>query len=122
MRRLSPGRPNSGRYVSVSDSHLREPEGASLGVLADRPPLARMDDAPAERPDSFQRLADVADGEVRQRERVAGAAAARMDAHRRRASHRRRARARLPTLPLRVIADIELDAEQLTPEATGAIW
>src|SRR4051812_24529213 len=93
-----------------------EPERASLGVLADRPLLPRVDHAPAERLDPLQRLGDIAYREIRQGERIARSASARMDAD------RRGCRVRLPALPLSGLAGLQLDAEELHPEATGALW
>src|SRR5215213_1219564 len=78
----------SGRSCLTFAGRLGESERASLGVLADRPCLAWMYHAAAERLDPLQCLGDVVDCEVRQRERVAGSASASMDANRGRARAR----------------------------------
>jgi len=93
----------------------RESEGSSLGVLADRPRLSRVDHAPTECLDPFQRLGDVAHREVRQGEGIAGAAPAGMDAD------RWSSRVRLPALSLSPLAGLQLEAEELHPEASGAL-
>jgi hypothetical protein len=58
-------------------------EPASLGVLADRPRAPRVNHAPAERLDAFQRLGDIAYREVGQGEGIVGSTSAGMDADRR---------------------------------------
>src|SRR5215218_3649653 len=92
-----------------------QPERASLGVPADRPRLPRVDYAPAERLDPLQRLGDIAHREVGQGERIAGAASAGMNAD------RGGSRVRLPALSLSISASLQLNAEQLDPEAPGAL-
>ena len=94
---------------------LGESERASLGVLADGPALARMDHAPAERPDALERLRQVAHDEVRQRERITGAAPAFVDAD------RGRVRVGLPSGPLPTLTGAQRDAEELGPETAGAL-
>jgi hypothetical protein len=69
----------------------------------------------AELCDPVQRLRDVADRKVRQREGVAGPASTRVDAN------RRGARVRLPTLALSLFASLQLSAEELGPEASRAL-
>src|ERR687896_2642056 len=63
------------RPVVASPSRLARPrgqsEGAALGVLAHRPPLAGMDDAPSERLDPAQRVREIVDLEVGKRDGVA---------------------------------------------------
>ena len=73
----------------------RKGERAALRVLADRPALTWVDDAAAELGDPLQRLGDVGDLEVRQREAVAGATSALVDTDDRRVG----ARPRLPPDP-----------------------
>ncbi len=92
-----------------------QPERASLGVPTDRPRLPRVDYAPAERLDPLQRLGDIAHREVGQRERIAGAASAGMDAD------RGGSQVRLPALSLSISASLQLNAEELDPEAPGAL-
>jgi hypothetical protein len=99
-----------------SDSCLREPERASLGVLADRPCLSRVNHAPAERLDPLQRLGDIAYREVGQTEGIAGPTSASMDAD------RRSSRVRLPAISLSSLASLQLNAEEFHPEATGPLW
>ena len=82
-----------------------QPERASLGVLADRPHIAGMDDTPTERLDPLQRLRDIAHREVGEGERIAGAAPASMDAD------RGGSRVRLPALSLSVLARLEHNPE-----------
>src|SRR5688572_4459153 len=98
-----------------SDTLASQSERASLGVLADRPCLPRVNHAPAERLDPLQRLDDIVYREVGQREGIAGSASARMDAN------RRRARMRLPALSLPSFASLHLNTEESHPEATGAL-
>ena len=93
---------------------LREPERASLGVLADRPGLARVDNGAAERLDALQRRGDIGDREVGQREGVARPASARMHADRRSAG------VRLPALALSRCARLQLYPKELRPEVAGA--
>jgi hypothetical protein len=79
----------SGAFLSHACLSVRtllapsKPEGIPLRVLADRPALARMDDAAAKRFDLRQRPRQVSDRKVRQRERVPGAGATSVDADRR---------------------------------------
>src|SRR4029453_974947 len=54
-------------------------ERVALGVLADRPPRAGVDDRPPERADLIERGREIRDREVGQRERVAGPATARVE-------------------------------------------
>ena len=93
----------------------RQPERASLGVLADRPGFPRVDDAPTERFDPLQRRRDIGHREVRQREGIARSTSAGMDADRGGFG------ARLPALPLAGAASLQLHAEELRPEAPGAL-
>ena len=97
-----------------SQRFLRQPERASLGVLANRPRLSRVDHAPAQRLDLLQGLGDVAHGEVGQGDRIAGAAPAGMNADRGGSG------VRLPALSLSILASLQLNAEELRPEASGA--
>ena len=97
-----------------SERLLRQSEGASLGVLADRPFLSGVDHAPTERLDPLQRLGDVAHREVGQGDRIAGAAPAGMNADRGGSG------VRLPALSLSILASLQLNAEELRPEASGA--
>ena len=75
-----------------------------------------MDHAAAERLDPLQCLGDVVDGEVRQREGIAGSASPSMDAN------RGRARLRLPAFSLSCRAILQFNAEEVHPEVTGALW
>ena len=113
--RFAPARREAGSDLTFA-SLQREPERASLGVLADRPCLARVYHAPAERLDPLQRCGDIADREVRQREGITGSASASMD------TDRRRARVRLPAFSLSGLAILEFNAEEAHPEGTGALW
>jgi hypothetical protein len=113
--RLAAARRQAGYGLGFA-SRLREPERASLGVLADRPCFARVYHAPAERLDPLQRLGDIAHREVRQRDGIAGSASASMDAD------RRRARVRLPAFSLSGLAILQANAEEVHPEVTGALW
>src|ERR1700730_10036806 len=103
-------------YGRLSPPSLRaeqlagQPKRAALGVSADCPLLPRVDDAPAERRDPLQRLGDIDDREVGQREGIAWATSARMYAD-------RRPRVRLPALSLRTFASLQLNSEKLAPEA-----
>jgi hypothetical protein len=72
--------------------------------------------APAERLDALQRRGDIADREVGQGERIAGSTSASVDAD------RWGFRVGLPALSLSSLAALELDSEELHPEATGALW
>ena len=74
-----------------------------------------MDDAPPERFDSLQRLSDIGHREVGQREGIAWARSALVD------PDRRGCRVRLPALALWTLAIVQLNAEQLRPEASGAL-
>src|SRR3954449_78160 len=94
---------------------LCQPEWASLGVLADRPCLPRVDDAPAERLDPLERVGDIADREIGQRERIAGAGPAGVDAD------RGRSRVRLPTPPFAVLPSFQLKAQEPHPEPPRAL-
>jgi hypothetical protein len=49
-----------------------EPEGRALGVTADHPVLARVDDLAAERTHPLDRGSEVGDREIRERKAVAG--------------------------------------------------
>jgi hypothetical protein len=53
----------------------RETEWAALGVAADCPALARVDDGPFELDDALECPREIRDAEVRQREAITGAAA-----------------------------------------------
>src|ERR1700749_999403 len=112
----------AGRAVHVRRRRaraLRERERVALGVLADRPALARMHDAAAERRHLRERRRDLVDLEVRQRERVARAATARVDADGR--AHARSAARALRALALSSLARLQRDAEQPAPEAACAL-
>src|SRR5207237_133397 len=85
-------------------------EGAALGVLADRPQLARMAHAAAERPHLSQCARQALDLEVGQGERVPGPASALVHAD-------RRCMMRLGLPALTLAAGLERDAEQAGPEA-----
>jgi hypothetical protein len=76
---------------------------------------ARVDDAPAERLDPLKCVGDIADREVGQRERIAGTAPASVY------TDGGRSRVRLPTLSFAVLASFQLKAEELHPEAPGAL-
>src|SRR5215216_3862018 len=115
LRALAAARRQAGCDLTFA-SLLREPERVSLGVFADRPRLARVYDAPAERLDPLQRLGDIAHREVRQREGIAGSASASMDAD------RWLARVRLPACSLSGLAILQFNAEEVHPEGTGALW
>jgi hypothetical protein len=94
---------------------LSQSERASFRVLADRPCLPRMDHDPTQRLDPLKRLGDVAHGEVGQREGIAGATAAGMDAD------RGGTPVRLPALSLSISASLQLRAEERGPETSGAL-
>jgi len=72
--------------------------------------------APSERLDPLQRLGDIAYREVGQREGIAGPTSASMDAD------RRCSRVCLPALSLSSLTSLQLNAEELHPEAAGALW
>jgi hypothetical protein len=74
-----------------------------------------VDYAPAERLDPLQRRGDIAHREVGEGERIGGAASADMDAD------RGGSRVRLPALSLSISASLQLNAEELDPEAPGAL-
>jgi hypothetical protein len=74
-----------------------------------------VDDTPSERLDPFQRPSDVGHREVGQRKGIARATSASMD------THCWGSRVRLPALPLGTFASLQLDAEELRPEAPGAL-
>jgi len=99
-----------------SDGLLRQPERASLGVLADRPCLPRVNHAPAERLDPHQRLGDIAYREVGLGEGIPRSASASMD------TDRWGVRVGLPTLSLFSLASLQVNAQEFHPEATGALW
>ncbi len=92
-----------------------EGERRALGVLADRPAVARVHDAPAERPDALDRGRHVGDGEVGQRPGVAGAGPAGVDADPGALA------ARLEALTLALAARVELHGQQALPEAACAL-
>jgi hypothetical protein len=75
----------------------------------------RVDHAPTECLDPFQRLGDVAHREVGQGEGIAGARTAGMDAD------SWGSRVRLPALSLSLLAGLQLDAEELDRDASGAL-
>jgi|SRR6266542_5621286 len=52
----------------------RETERAALGVAADRPAIARVDDAPFQLDEALERPREIRDAEVGQREAIARAA------------------------------------------------
>ena len=91
------------------------PERTSFGVPADRPCLAGVHHAPTERLDALQRLGDIAHREVGQREGIAGAASAGMDADRGGSG------VRLPTLSLSILASLQPGAEKGLPKTSGAL-
>jgi len=93
-----------------------EPEGAALGVAADRPLLAWVDDLTAEFRDAGERLGDVGDGEVGKREAVAGTWPALVQ------PERNSACVRLTAAPLPLLALGEREAQQLLPKAASALW
>jgi hypothetical protein len=93
-----------------------EPEGAALGVPADRPPLARVDDLAAQFLDADERLRDVGDVEVGKREAVAGPGPALVQ------PERNSAFPRLSAASLSLLALDERDAQQPLPEPTSALW
>lgn len=93
-----------------------EAERAALGVAADRPPLAGVNDDAAEFGDKQQGALDVVDREVGERERVAGSAPAFVNADRDRLS----VAVCLPARSLAVAAIVERGAEQARPEPPGA--
>ena len=74
-----------------------------------------MDDASPEGLDPLQRLGDIDHGEVGQREGIAWARSALVD------PDRWGCRVRLPALALWTLAIAQLNAEQLRPEASGAL-
>ena len=74
-----------------------------------------MHDAPAERFDSLQRLSDIGHREVGQREGIAWAGSALVHAD------GRGCRVRLPALALGTLAILQLNAEELRPESSGAL-
>jgi hypothetical protein len=103
------------RPVVSSLSPLTRPrgqsEGAALGVLAHRPPLAGVDDAPPERLDPAQRVREIVDLEVGKGDGVARTLSPGVH------PDRRRAPARLPALALSFDPVSDLHAEQTAPEA-----
>ena len=74
-----------------------------------------MHDAPPERFHSLQRLGDIGDHEVGQRKGIAWATSALVYAD------RGGCRMRLPALALCTLAIVQLNAEKLRPEASGAL-
>src|SRR6201999_2323061 len=94
---------------------LLEGEGGALGVAADRPALAGVDDRAAEVLDLTQGAGHVGDREVGERGGVAGAAAALVDAD------PDAARVGDPAGALPRPALGEVDFEQAPPEAQGAL-
>src|SRR5262249_42809109 len=108
---------NPGRRPWVLSATRRlpgQPERTSLGVPADRPSLPRVHDAPPERFHSLQRLSDIGDREVGQRKGIAWASSALVDAD------RWAWRVRLPAIALWTLAILQLNAEKLSPEVSGA--
>src|SRR3954465_6650792 len=101
--------------LSAERVAARQRERAALGVLADRPALARVDHRPAEVGHFGDGSRQVVDHEVREREGVARAAATAMDAD------RRLRRPRDPALTLPLPARLELDAEEPGPESPRAL-
>src|SRR3954447_19477064 len=89
----------------------RQPEGASLGVLADGEAVAGVDHLAAQRPDLVERARYVVDLEVGQREGVAWPSAPGVDADRGSAA------ARLPALSLALGTSLQLHAEHAGPES-----
>ena len=95
--------------------HLsRETERAALGVAADRPALARVDDAPSELDDALERPREIRDAEVRQREAITRALATRVQ------PERRAIVVALQALTFPLPPLVERDVEQRLPEAAGA--
>ena len=86
--------PDASAAISTARGVLGQGEGRRLRVLADRPSLTGVDDAPAELADALERRGEIADHEVGQREGVPGTASAR--SARRSAGS---ARVRLPASP-----------------------
>jgi hypothetical protein len=74
-----------------------------------------MDHAPTERRDPLKRRGDIDHREVRQRKGITWPASARVH------SDRRCPRACLPALSLRTFASLQLNAEELRPEASCAL-
>jgi hypothetical protein len=72
-------------------------------------------DASSERFDPLQRLSDIGHGEVGQRKGIAWTRSALVDAERWGRS------VRLPALSLWALAILQLDAEKLSPEASGTL-
>lgn len=73
-----------------------------------------MDDRSPESLDPLQRLREIANPEVGQRKGIARATSADMY------TNSRRFRVRLPALPLGVLSDLQLNAQKLCPEVSGA--
>ena len=74
-----------------------------------------MDDAAAQSRDLLERLIEIVDCEIRQREAVPGSATADMDADSGTGS------AGLPTLPFAVCASVEIGTEKSRPEPPRSI-
>src|ERR671910_746784 len=102
------------RVARRTPSLSRETERAALGVAADRPALARVHDAPSELDDALERLREIRDAEVRQREAITRAPATLVQQERRASLVGLQALA-FPLPPL-----VERDVEQRLPEAAGA--
>jgi hypothetical protein len=111
----APSRAPDGITYATPSLASGEPEGAALGVPADRPPLARVDDLAAQLLDAGERLRDVGDGEVGKREAVAGPGPALVQ------PERNSAFPRLPAASLPLLALGERDAPQPLPEPASAL-
>ena len=96
------------------DFYAIESDPLFLAARTDRPDLARMDNAPAERLDPLQRLGDIAHREVGQGVGIAGAASAGVDAN------RGGFRVRLPAFSLSGVASLQGNVKEPRPEASCA--
>lgn len=94
---------------------VHQAEWAALGVFADRPLCSGMDDAAAECPDLPERGIEIADREIRERERISGPAPPAVHADDRILSPR------LPAVPIGLATRLQVCAEELRPEAPSAI-
>ena len=92
----------------------RESERAAFGVPADRPVLARVNDAPSKLDETLERVREIGDAEVGQREPIARATATLVQ------PERRLRPPGLEALPFALIPLLERDVEQRLPEVSGA--
>ena len=74
-----------------------------------------MDHAAAEGLDTPQRVGHIAYGEVGQGKGIARAGSASVD------THRGGSQVRLPAISLSILTNVQLDAEELRPEAPGTL-